>query len=123
MHQATMDSFANAMPFAELVQALGDQPAPGHNPVFEVRFALQNHPVPDVALHGLSARLRMRSTGTSRFNLACEITEEGEALEVAWVFLPSLFSDKEMRELDQILRDVLADVCRSPEKKTAAFIA
>ena len=122
VHQATMDCFANAMPFVELVPALGERSAPGHNPVFEVRFALQNHPVPDVALHGLSARLRMRSTGTSRFDLACEITEEGEALEVAWVFLLSLFSKKEMQELDQILRDVLAEVCRSPEKKTAALI-
>jgi hypothetical protein len=122
MHQATLSSFANAMPFVELVRAIGEQPAPGHNPVFEVRFALQNHPVPDVTLPNLSARLRMRSTGTSRFDLACEITEEGEALEVVWVFLPSLFSKKEMQELDQILRDVLAEVCRSPEKKTAALI-
>jgi hypothetical protein len=123
VHQATLSSFANAMPFVELVRALGERPAPEHNPVFEVRFALQNHPVPDVTLPNLSARLRMRSTGTSRFDLACEITEVGEALEIAWVFLPSLFSSKEMRELDQILRDVLADICRSPEKKTAAFIA
>jgi hypothetical protein len=123
VHQTTLSSFANAMPFAELVRAIGERPAPGHNPVFEVRFALQNHPVPDVTLPNLSARLRMRSTGTSRFDLACEITEEDEALEVAWVFRRSLFSNKEMRELDQILRDVLADVCRSPEKKTAALIA
>ncbi|HEY8666425.1 MAG TPA: condensation domain-containing protein, partial [Tepidisphaeraceae bacterium] len=60
VHQATVDSFANAMPFAELVWALGDPPSPGRNPIFEVRFALQNHPVPDVAVPGLSLQLRMR---------------------------------------------------------------
>ena len=48
LHQTTVDCFANAMPFAELARALGDAGAPGHNPIFEVRFALQNHPVPDV---------------------------------------------------------------------------
>ena len=30
-----------------------------------------------------SLKLRMRSTGTARFDLACEINEEGDALEVA----------------------------------------
>ena len=49
---------------------------PGHNPLFEVRFALQNHPIPEVSLQNLSARLGMRSTGTARFHLACEITED-----------------------------------------------
>src|SRR5439155_19597129 len=90
VHQATVDSFANAMPFAELVRALGDSPSPGHNPIFEVRFALQNHPVPDVAVPGLSLQLRMRSTGTARFDLGCEITEDGAALEVVWLFRRNL---------------------------------
>src|SRR5262249_51644025 len=58
LHQTTMDCFPNPMPFAELARALGDTAAPGHNPIFEVRFALQNHPVPEVALPGISAKLR-----------------------------------------------------------------
>ena len=91
LHQTTVDCFANAMPFAELARALGDAGAPGHTPIFDVRFALQNHPVPDVALPGMAAKLRMRSTGTARFHLGCEITEEGEPLEVVWLFRPKLF--------------------------------
>ncbi len=63
----TMDAFANAMPFVEFVHALGEHPEAGRNPIFEVRFALQNHPVPEVSLPNLSARLSMRSTGTPRF--------------------------------------------------------
>ena len=104
VHQATVDSFANAMPFAELVPALGDLPAPGHNPVFEVRFALQNHPVPDVALHGLSARLRMRSTGTARFHLGCEITVVEDGLEVVWLFRPNLFPLAEIENLSYMFQ-------------------
>jgi hypothetical protein len=52
---------------------------------FEVRFALQN-PIPDVAVPGLSFQFRMRSTGTARFDLGCEINEKGDGLEVAWLF-------------------------------------
>ncbi len=107
VHRNTLEAFANAMPFAELVQALGDSLRPGHNPVFEVRFALQNHPIPDVALPGLSARLRMRSPGTARFLLACEITEEGERLEVAWFFRPQLFPREEIENLGRMFEWVL----------------
>ena len=121
LHQTTVECFANAMPFAELARALGDAGAPGHNPIFEVRFALQNHPIPDVALPGLSAKLRMRSTGTARFHLACEITEEAEQLEVVWLFRPNLFPEAEMENLRRIFQNLLAAACRSPETSIAAL--
>jgi len=121
LHQTTVDCFANAMPFAELARALGDAGTPGHNPIFEVRFALQNHPVPDVALTGISAKLRMRSTGTARFHLACEITEEAEQLEVVWLFRPKLFPEAEVANLGRIFQNLLAGACRSPESSIAAL--
>ena len=69
----------------------------GYNPIFEVRFALQNHPMPEISLPNLSARLSMRSTGTARFQLACEITEAGDGLEVAWLFRENLFSRRDIQ--------------------------
>ena len=123
VHQATVDSFANAMPFAELVRALGDLPSPGRNPIFEVRFALQNHPVPDVAVPGLSLQLRMRSTGTARFDLGCEINEDGDGLEVAWLFRRNLFPLDDIQNLGHMYQAVLTGVCRSPESRTDALMA
>ncbi len=121
LHHTTVDCFANAMPFAELARALGDAGAPGHNPIFEVRFALQNHPIPDVKLTGLSAKLRMRSTGTARFHLACEITEEGERLEVVWLFRPKPFPEADVQDLGRIFQNLLAGACRSPESSINAL--
>jgi hypothetical protein len=121
VHQTAVDSFGNAMPFGELAQALNDRPTPQHNPIFEVRFALQNHPVPDVEIRGLSLQLRMRSTGTPRFDLACEVTEQGDTLEVVWLFRESLFSQLEIEELDRLFRRVLENICRMPETRTAAI--
>jgi hypothetical protein len=115
VHQTTVDCFANAMPFAELARALGDAGALGHNPIFEVRFALQNHPIPDVEVPGMSAKLRMRSTGTARFHLACEITQHDEQLEVVWLFRPKLFPESEVKNLGRIFQNLLASACRSPE--------
>jgi hypothetical protein len=121
VQQTTVDCFANAMPFAELARALGDPGAPGHNPVFEVRFALQNHPIPDVTLPGLSAKLRMRSTGTARFLLACEITEGGEQFDVLWLFRPQLFPHAEVEKLEGLFQTVLSAACRSPDTPIAAL--
>lgn len=123
VHRATVESFANAMPFAELVQAVGDASSPGYNPVFEVRFALQNHPIPDVAVPGLSLLLRMRSTGTARFDLACEITEQGDSLEVEWLFREKLFALEEIARLRELYGSVLRGVCRSPETLTSTLIS
>jgi hypothetical protein len=121
-HQLTIDSFANAIPFVELVRGIGKQAAPGYNPVFEVRFALQNHPMPEVSLPNLSARLSMRSTGTARFQLACEITENPEGLEVAWLFRENLFSKRDIESLDGIFQRVLAGICRSPESRISELL-
>lgn len=121
VHESTVDSFSNAMPFAELIRAIGQRPSPRRNPVFEVRFALQNHPVPDVEIRGVSLKLRMRSTGTPRFDLGCEITELGEALEVVWLFRESLFSQPEIEELGRLFRTVVESICRVPERRTAVL--
>jgi len=122
VHQTTVDCFANAMPFAELVPALGELPGPGQNPIFEVRFALQNHPVPDVTVHGLSARLKMRSTGTARFQLGCEITVVDDGFQVVWLFRPKLFPLAEIKNLAYLFQAVLAGTCRSPESRIAALM-
>jgi hypothetical protein len=121
VHQTTVDSFANAMPFAELVRAVGERPSPTQNPVFQVRFALQNHPVPDVEIRGLSLKLRMRSTGTPRFDLGCEITERGDTLETVWLFRENLFSRPEIEELGRLFETVVENICRQPEKRAAAL--
>jgi hypothetical protein len=121
VHESTVDSFGNAVPFAELIRAIGETPSPKHNPIFQVRFALQNHPVPDIEIRGLSLKLRMRSTGTPRFDLGCEITEQGDALEVVWLFRENLFSQAEIEELGRLFRTVLESICRVPERRTAAL--
>jgi condensation domain-containing protein len=121
-HQLTIDSFANAMPFVELAHALGEPSKAEYNPVFEVRFALQNHPMPEISLPNLSARLSMRSTGTARFHLGCEITEDRDGLEVAWLFRDNLFSLRDIESLDGIFQRVLADICRSPECRISELL-
>jgi hypothetical protein len=122
-NETALDCFARAMPFVELMKIVGDAPAPGHHPIFDARFALQNHPVPDVDLQGLSANLRMRSTGTARFHLGCEVTEEAEGMEVAWLYREGVLDQAAVQELDCRYQAVLAAACGAPETRTSQLVA
>ena len=70
---------------------------------------------------GLSAKLRMRSTGTARFHLACEITEQESELEVVWLFRPQLFPQADVENLARTFETVLAEACQPSEPPLAAL--
>lgn len=122
VYHSSVDAFGNAIPFVELARLMGESAAPGYNPLFEIRFALQNHPVPDVALPGLSAKLRMRSTGTPRFEIACELTEMGDPIEVAWLYRTQRFPREEIEKLDGLFQHILSGICRAPETAVGTLL-
>ena len=121
VHEAAVDCFLNAMPFAELAAALSPRELTDRPTIFDVRFALQNHPVPDVDLPGITSQLRMRSTGTARFDLACEITEDGAELEVVWLYRPRVLTSAGPSELHTLFLDVLSYACRHPDSTVSTF--
>ena len=111
----SLDCFANTLPFAELAALQAETHRPGAHTIFDVRFALQNHPVPDVNLPRIATKLRMRSTGTVRFDLGCEITQIGSELEVVWLYRPHMVSLSDLQALHQLFIQVLTNVCLRPE--------
>jgi NRPS condensation-like uncharacterized protein len=121
VHEETMDAFAHAMPFAELAKALDEPASADQHTVFDTRFAFQNHPIPDVVLPGISTKLRTRSTGTARFDIGCEMTEDGNKFQVVWLHRPSVVPNENIHELDRLFREVLTTVCRQPEIHPAAM--
>jgi non-ribosomal peptide synthetase component F len=114
LHREVVDDFAHAMPFAELAAAVGASPAGGRHPVFDVRFAVQNHPFPGVDIPGISSRLELVSTGTARFDIGCEITEDGRKLEVVWLHRTDVLTRDDVSEIDRIFRGVIGEAGRNP---------
>jgi len=118
VHEETVDSFAHAMPFAELAKSLGEPSSPNQHTLFDVRFAFQNHPVPDVVFPGVSTKLKVWSTGTARFDIACEMTEDEGRFEIVWLFRRSVIPETDLHELDRLFKGVLTAVCNDPEITT-----
>ncbi len=115
VHEESMDAFEHAIPFAELAKALGVSSAPDHHVVFDTRFAYQNHPMPEVSLPGISTKVRVISTGTTRFDLACELTEDNGGFEVVWLYRSSVIPIEDVQKLNTLFQEVLTSVCSDPK--------
>ena len=62
----------------------------------------------------------MSSTGTARYHLACEITEEGEQLEVVWLFRPKRFPQAEVENLSHTFESILTAAGEPSDTRPAA---
>ena len=109
VHEEALEDFAEAMPFAELVRAVENGASRGRHAVYDVRFAVQNHPFPDIVVPGVSSTFRNLSSGTSRFDLACEITGDSGEMEIVWLRRESVVGPSDVQELDAVFRAVLAE--------------
>ncbi len=107
VHAEAVEDFAAAIPFAELAR-IPEAPR-GRHAVYDVRFAVQNHPFPDIVVPGVSSKFRNLSSGTSRFDLACEITGDSGQMEVVWLRRESVVGQSEVRQLDALFREVLSE--------------
>lgn len=116
LHRESVDDFAHAMPFAELAAAVASGGARGVHPVFDVRFAVQNHPFPGIDIPGISSRLQLVSSGTARFDIACEITEDGRRLELIWLHRTDAVDRPGVSEFDRIFRGVIGEVGRDSSR-------
>lgn len=106
-HDRAAEDFSKAMPFAELAAAVEHDVPRRRHAIFDVRFAVQNHPFPGIEIPGMSSRLRNLSSGTSRFDIACELTEDGKKMELIWLHRPPVVSKADIGELDRLFRSVL----------------
>jgi hypothetical protein len=120
-HHEVVDDFAHAMPFAELAAAVPPGDDSGRHPVFDVRFAVQNHPFPGIDIPGISSRLELVSSGTARFDIGCEITEDGRTLELVWLHRTDAPTRADIEELDRIYRGVIGEVGRDSSVRPAAM--
>ncbi len=123
VHRETVDDLARAMPFAELAAAVEQDAPRRRHAIYDVRFAVQNHPFPRIEIAGISTKLRTISSGTTRFDLACELTEDGKKMELIWIFRPDAVTREQVASLDRIYRAVLSAAACDPALPPAGIKA
>jgi len=101
------------LPFEKLVEELQPQRDLGHNPLFQVLFALQNAPASSFELAGLKAIPLSLEGKTARFDLEVYLWEKPDGLTCTFVYATDLFDSgtilRMMGHYQTLLEEVVRD--------------
>ncbi|MCP3140924.1 non-ribosomal peptide synthase/polyketide synthase [Pyxidicoccus xibeiensis] len=90
--EATLGAFAHQeLPFDKLVEALQPERVPGRSPLFQVMFAFQNTPLPDVSATGLALKPLARDDASAKFDLTLSLGEDGPRFEGSLEYSSDLY--------------------------------
>ncbi|WP_223278137.1 non-ribosomal peptide synthetase [Nostoc sp. 'Peltigera membranacea cyanobiont' 232] len=103
------------MPFEKLVEELQPERDISQNPLFQVMFVLQNTPIGNMDLPGLSLTpLEMEST-TVKFDLSLSMSETEAGLEGIWEYSTDLFDSATITRMIEHFKTLLAGIVSNPQ--------
>ncbi|HXO22425.1 MAG TPA: amino acid adenylation domain-containing protein [Thermoanaerobaculia bacterium] len=122
VRRTTLGAYAHSdLPFSKLVEALSPQRDPSHNPLFQVVLSLDNFPPPAETGAGLAAEPVPLHTGSSKFDLALEMKEAGEAIEGLLEFNSNLFEPATMVRMLTHYRTLLQQMVDAPDRSISTL--
>jgi amino acid adenylation domain-containing protein len=122
VRRSSLDAFSHQdLPFERLVAELNPERDLDRSPLFQVMFALQNAPTERVDLPGLSLSRFEIDTGTIRFELYLELTEDGDELEGAVQLSLDLFDLPFALRLVDHFRTLLQGLVARPADEVAGL--
>ncbi|QRK05610.1 non-ribosomal peptide synthase/polyketide synthase [Archangium violaceum] len=105
------------VPFEKLVEELKPARDTRRTPLFQVAFALQNTPSPELALPGIVSRSLSLAGQTSRFDLTLSLRETAAGLEGVVEYSTDLFEASTIDRMFGHLRTLLEGVVADPGRR------
>jgi amino acid adenylation domain-containing protein len=116
VRSATLGAYTHQeLPFERVVAEVRPERSPGHAPVVQVMFALENPLSGLDGLPGLEAVSLREDTGTSKFDLTLALELGPKGCAGALEYRTDLFEEATIRRLGARLERVLAQVGEDPE--------
>lgn len=118
VRDVTLEAYANQdVPFEKIVEELNLPRDMSRNPLFQVFFSLQDTPLPQVELPGLSVSGLNIDGGTSRFDISVDINDRTEDLEVNFEYNTNLFNSGTIARMAGHYSQVLKNILENPEQE------
>ncbi|RYZ40222.1 MAG: amino acid adenylation domain-containing protein, partial [Myxococcaceae bacterium] len=102
------------VPFEKLVEALQPARDLGRTPFFQVLFALQNAPLPELSLPGLTLRPLEPDSGGARFDLELSLFRNPEGFEGVLLYRTALFEPATAARMVRHLERLVGAVISAP---------
>lgn len=116
VREVTLGAYAHQdLPFERLVQEVRPERDMSHAPLFQVMFVLQNAPMDDFNLTGLTLHDFPVEWGTSKFDLTVSVQEEHGSLRGFVEYNTDLFEGETIDRLIENFRLLLAGLADDPE--------
>ncbi|MBN3921606.1 non-ribosomal peptide synthetase, partial [Nostoc sp. NMS4] len=118
VREMAMDAYAHQnLPFEMLVEALQPQRDLSHTPLFQVMFALQNAPISEVELTGLTISSLPATGATSKFDLSLLMQNTDAGLVGVWEYSTNLFDASTIERMTEHFVTLLEGIVANPQQK------
>ena len=117
VRQMTLDAYTHQdLPFEVLVDKLQPERNLSYNPIFQVMFQLQNVPMGELALPGLTISPLEMERFTSRFDLFLPMVETENGLEGDLEYNTDIFERSTIQRMIEHFRLLLEGVAANPDQ-------
>src|SRR6185369_6669595 len=120
VRETALSAYAHQdIPFEKLVEELAPERNLNVTPLFQVMFALENAPLPELEAHGLKMRPEALTGDTAKFDLALGIDETPDGLIADWLYRPELFEDATIERMASHFQTLLEGIVGSADARIA----
>jgi amino acid adenylation domain-containing protein len=109
------------LPFEKLVEEVQPERSLGHNPLFQVLFAVQNAPRQALKLADLNIRTLEVSRGSSKFDMTLFVTERSEGLTCIFEYNTDLFEAATIRRIIGHFQQLVEGIVTNPDRPLADY--
>ena len=111
VRQVTLDGYAHQdVPFEKLVEELQPERSLSHTPLFQVALVLQNVPMEQLELPGLTFTPLELESHTAKFDLTLAFQETAQGLYGAWEYSRDLFEAATIRRMARHFQTILEQI-------------
>jgi amino acid adenylation domain-containing protein len=107
------------VPFEKLVEEIAPERNLSVTPLFQVMFALENAPLPEVEAHSLKMRPEALAGDTAKFDLALGIVETAAGLVADWQYRAELFEVATIERMASHFQTLLEGIVADPDARIA----
>ena len=104
------------VPFEQVVEALQPQRSLSHSPLFQVMFVLQNAPMGEVELPGVTLTQLDAESTIAKFDLTLTISETDQGLVGEWEYNTDLFDGSTIECMAGHFQNLLLAIVENPQQ-------
>lgn len=124
VRETALEAYANQdVPFSRVVEALQIERDLSRTPLFQVKFVLQNAPMPPLELPGLTLQLLEVERGTAKFDMLWNLWETSDGLVGAIDYSTMLFDAATVAHMVAQFELLLQHIVANPALKLSELIA